>query len=353
MYVEVKKKLKQIIFIYLFEIIILKINGGTKMSKFVGLKRLTALAVGVALTASLVACGNNSKGNTTENSPSAVETGTASKLSGKIVIDGSSTVYPITMAVAEEFKNAQSDVEVSVAMAGTGGGMKKFVAGEIDICDASRPIKQEEIDQAKAKGIDFVELEIAYDGISVVVNKDNTWVDSITVDELNKIWAKDSTIKTWKEVNANWPAEPIKLYGPGTDSGTFEFFTEKINKKAKESRTDYTPSEDDNVLVQGIAGDKDALGYFGFAYYEENADKLKVLKIDAGKGPIEPTFDTIKNKSYAPLSRPLFIYINKAKLEQPQVKEFVKFYLENASTLSKEVGYIPLESYDTEKAKVK
>ncbi len=318
------------------------------MSKFFNMKRITALVVGVALSASLAACGNaNENGSNSASTSSA-----ASNLTGKVVIDGSSTVYPITSAVAEEFRNAQSGVEVSVAASGTGGGMKKFVAGEIDICDASRPIKQEEIDKAKANGIEYVELEVAYDGISVVVNKDNTWVDSITVEELNKIWAKDSTVKTWKDVNPNWPDQPLKLYGPGTDSGTFEYFSEVINKKAKEARTDFTPSEDDNVLVQGIAGDKNALGYFGFSYYEENADKLKVLKIDAGKGPIEPTFDTIKDKSYAPLSRPLFIYVNKAKLDQPQVKEFVNFYLANAADLTKEVGYIPLESYDAQKAKI-
>jgi len=323
------------------------------MSKLAISKRITALFVGVALTASLVACGSTDTASSSESSlASTSASSVASKLSGKIVIDGSSTVYPITMAVAEEFRSAQPDVEVSVAMAGTGGGMKKFVVGEIDICDASRPIKQEEIDLAKANGIDFLELEVAYDGISVVVNKDNTWAKTITIAELNKIWAKGSTVKTWKEVNASWPDEPIKLYGPGTDSGTFEYFTEAVNKVAKESRTDYTPSEDDNVLVQGIAGDKDAMGYFGFAYYEENTDKLNVLKIDAGKGPIEPTFETIMDKSYSPLSRPLFIYINKAKLEQPQVKEFAKFYIDNAATLSKEVGYVPLESYDAIKAKI-
>lgn len=319
------------------------------MSKFISLKRITVLAVGVALIASLAACGNS----TTNNAATGSTSGTASNLGGKIIIDGSSTVYPVTMAVAEEFKNVQPKVEVSVAMAGTGGGMKKFVTGDIDICNASRPIKQEEADKAKEKGIEYVELEIAYDGISVVVNKDNTWLDSITVAELNKIWAKDSTVKNWKDVNASWPDEPIKLYGPGTDSGTFEFFTEKINKKAKEARKDFTPSEDDNVLVQGIAGDKNALGYFGFAYYEENTDKLKVLKIDDGKGPIEPTFESILDKTYSPLSRPLYIYINKAKLEQPQVKEFVNFYIDNAATLSKEVGYVPLEDYDEIKAKIK
>ncbi len=317
------------------------------MRNSVLMKRLTALALGLAMTAAAAGCGSGADNANSSASSS------AEKLGGQIVIDGSSTVYPITMAVAEEFKNVQPGVEVSVAMSGTGGGMKKFAAGEIDICDASRPIKQEEIDQAKAKGIDYVELEVAYDGISVVVNKDNTWVDSITTAELNKIWAKDSQVKTWKDVNPAWPAEPLKLYGPGTDSGTFEFFTEQINKKAKESRTDYTPSEDDNVLVQGIAGDKDAMGYFGFAYYEENQDKLRVLKIDNGKGPIEPTAESIKDKSYSPLSRPLFIYINKAKMDQPQVKAFIQYYIDNAATLSEEVGYVPLDNYDAIKEKIK
>ncbi len=322
------------------------------MKKSIALKRLCSLAIGVAMAVTIAACGNNTN-NTDSTGEAKNSSGSAQQLSGQIVVDGSSTVYPITMAVAEEFKNEQPDVEVSVAMSGTGGGMKKFAAGEIDICDASRTIKQEEIDKAKANGIEYIELEVAYDGISVVVNKDNTWVDSITTAELNKIWAKDSKVKTWKDVNPAWPAEPLKLYGPGTDSGTFEFFTEKINKKAKDARTDFTPSEDDNVLVQGIAGDKDAMGYFGFAYYEENMDKLKVLKIDDGKGPIEPTAQTIKDKTYSPLSRPLFIYVNKAKMNQPQVKAFVKYYLDNAATLSKEVGYIPLENYDAELAKIK
>ncbi len=319
------------------------------MKKTIKFKGLCALALSFALITSVTACGT--KDNAGETSKGGTQT--QGELSGKIVIDGSSTVYPITMAVAEEFRNEQPDVEVSVAMSGTGGGMKKFTAGEIDICNASRHIKQEEADKAKANGIEYIMLEVAYDGISVVVNKDNTWAESITVEELNKLWAKDSTVKTWKQVNASWPDEPIKLYGPGTDSGTFEYFTEAINKKAKEARTDFTPSEDDNVLVQGIAGDKNALGYFGFAYYEENIDKLKVLKIDAGKGPIEPTFDTIKDKSYAPLSRPLFVYVNKAKLDQPQIKAFMQYYLDIANDIAKEVGYIPLESYDAEKAKIK
>ncbi|MCX7921419.1 MAG: PstS family phosphate ABC transporter substrate-binding protein [Clostridia bacterium] len=308
---------------------------------------ISTLALSLIVTAGCGnQAGNNTEGDKKENTAA---TDTNKDLSGKIAVDGSSTVYPITMAVAEEFKSANPNVEVSVAMAGTGGGMKKFYAGEIDICDASRPIKEEEIEKCKEKGIEYVEFMVAYDGISVVVNKDNNWVDSITAEELKKIWEKDSKVKKWKDVNPAWPDAEIKLYGPGTDSGTFEFFTKAINGKEKESRTDFTPSEDDNVIVQGVSGDKNAMGYFGFAYYEENADKLKVLKI----GGIEPTFDSIKDLSYKPLSRPLYIYVNKAKLEQEHVKTFVKFYLENADTLVKDVKYVPLTDYKDELAKIK
>lgn len=339
------------------------------MSRLKILKMIIVLAIGALLTISLISCGKNikssessdsessssssSKNSSKSSSKSSSNSSSESKLSGNIIIDGSSSVYPLTSKIAEEFKSEEPGVKVSVAMSGTGGGMKKFVAGEIDICDASRQIKQEEIDKAKEKGIDYIEVEIAYDGIIVAVNKDNDWADSITVEELNKIWSKDSKIKTWKEVNPKWPSEPLKLYGPGKDSGTFEFFTDKINKKASESRKDYTPSEDDNALVKGVTSDKNALGYFGFAYYFENKDKLKALKIDAGKGPVEPSFDTILDKLYNPLTRPLFIYINKTMLEQPQVKKFVNFYLEKAETISKDIGYVPLESYDVEKGKIK
>ena len=316
------------------------------MKNIMKLLVIAILVFGLVMTA---ACGSKTA---VEEPKADAPKGEEKKLSGKIVIDGSSTVYPITAAVAEEFKTAQAGVEVSVTLSGTGGGMKKFAAGEIDICDASRPIKKEEAEAAKAKGIDFIEFMVAYDGISVVVNKDSK-LDSIKVEELNKIWAKDSKIKKWNEVNPAWPDAEIKLYGPGTDSGTFEFFTEVINKKAKESRTDYTPSEDDNVLVQGIAGDKNAMGYFGYAYYEENKDKLKVLKIDAGKGAIAPTFDTIKDGSYAPLSRPLFIYVSSKAMEQEHIKEFLKFYLENAPQIVKDVKYVPLSDYSKELEKLK
>lgn len=264
------------------------------------------------------------------------------KLTGEIKIDGSSTVFPITEAIAEEFRAAYPDVKIPVGVSGTGGGFKKFAAKETDISNASRPIKDGEAEAAKANGVEYIELMVAYDGLSVLVNPANTWVDSLTVEELKKIWGPDSTVKTWKDVRAEWPAEEIKLYAPGTDSGTFDYFTEVINGKSGAIRPDFIGSEDDNVLVQGIAGDKNAIGFFGYAYYEENKDKLKVVKIDNGNGAIEPTFETIKSGSYAPLSRPIFIYVNKASLEKPEVKAFVTFYLETAKDIVKEVGYIAL-----------
>lgn len=278
----------------------------------------------------------------TATSADATPTAEEAKLTGEIKIDGSSTVFPITEAIAEEFLAAHPDVKVPVGVSGTGGGFKKWIAKETDINDASRQIKEQEATDAKAAGIEFVEVKVAFDGLSVLVNPENTWVESMTVEELKKIWAPDSTVKTWKDVRPEWPADPIKLYAPGTDSGTFDYFTEVINGKSGAIRPDFTASEDDNVLVQGIAGDKNALGFFGFAYYEENQDKLKLVSVDNGKGPVAPTFDTIKDGSYAPLSRPLFMYINKEALARPEVKTFMTFYLENAKDLVKEVGYVAL-----------
>ncbi|MCX7904776.1 MAG: PstS family phosphate ABC transporter substrate-binding protein [Caloramator sp.] len=261
------------------------------------------------------------------------------KLAGTIKIDGSSTVYPITQAVAEEFNKQNPDVNITVGISGTGGGFKKFVVGETDINDASRKVKDEELEKAKANGIEMMELEVAYDGIAVVVNKDNNWVDDITTEELKMIWDKDSKVVYWSDVRPEWPKEKIKLYGPGTDSGTFDYFTAEINGEEKRIRTDYTASEDDNVLVQGVAGDKYAMGFFGHSYYEENKDNLKALKING----VEPTTENIRNGSYKPLSRPLFIYVNTKSLERPELKAFVKFYLEKAKDLVEQVGYVPLE----------
>lgn len=271
-------------------------------------------------------------------------------ISGEIKIDGSSTVFPITEAVAEEFRGSYPDVRVTVGVSGTGGGFKKFVAKEIDINDASRSIKDKEINAAQENAVEYEELAVAFDGISVVVNKNNTWVEDLTVEELEKIWAPDSTVNTWQDVRPEWPAEEIKLYAPGTDSGTFDYFTEEINGKSGAIRPDFTPSEDDNVLVRGIAGDKNALGFFGFAYYLENADKIKIIKIDNGNGAIEPTFETIKDGSYAPLSRPLFMYVNKESVQRAEVKEFIKFYLNEGRQLVPEVGYVALPDADYEES---
>ena len=263
-------------------------------------------------------------------------------LSGKIRIDGSSTVFPITEAVAEEFQKLHRKVRVTVGISGTGGGFKKFTTGQTDINDASRPIKGKEKDKAAKNGIDYIDLPVAYDGLSVVINPKNDFLDYLTVTELRKIWQPGSTVKNWNDVRPDWPNKPIKLYGPGADSGTFDYFTKKINGKSQASRSDYTASEDDNVLVMGVAGDTYSLGYFGYAYYKENQDKLKVVAIDGGDGPIKPSEKTINDGTYKPLSRPIFIYVSNKAAKRPVIKEFVSFYLKNATVLSKEVGYVPL-----------
>lgn len=266
------------------------------------------------------------------------------KLSGTIEIDGSSTVFPITQAVAEEFQKINADVKVNVGISGTGGGFKRFTKGETDISDASRPISTSEKDLATTNKINYVELKIALDGLAVVVNSQNTWVDYMTTGELKMIWNANSTVTKWSDVRPTWPDQPLHLYGPGTDSGTFDYFTEVINGKAKSSRADFTASEDDNILVQGISGDQNSLGYFGYAYYAENKDKLKVVPIDSGVGPVTPNDTTITSNTYTPLSRPLFIYVNTAALKRPEVKAFVEFYMVNGEALVHEVGYTPLAS---------
>ncbi len=267
---------------------------------------------------------------------------TAPKLIGTIEIDGSSTVFPITAAVAEEFQNVNPDVRVNVGISGTGGGFKRFTVGEIEISDASRPITNSEAQTAQQNGVEYIEFRVALDGLSVVVNSQNTWVDYMTVQELNMTWRPSSAVTKWSDIRSSWPSEPIHLYGPGTDSGTFDYFTEVIVGEAGASRPDYTASEDDNILVQGIAGDTYALGYFGYAYYAENTDKLKIVPIDSGSGPVTPSDQTINSGQYVPLSRPLFIYVNKESLERAEVRAFVRFYMENGEQLVAEVGYTPL-----------
>jgi phosphate transport system substrate-binding protein len=266
----------------------------------------------------------------------------AQGLTGSIAVDGSSTVYPITEAVAEEFGRTNPKVKVTVGISGTGGGFKRFAKGETDISDASRPIKSSEAETCATNNIAFIELPVAFDALTVVVNPKNTWATSLTVEELKKIWEPESKIKNWSEVRKGFPNKALKLYGPGTDSGTFDYFTEAICGKGGASRSDYTASEDDNTLVQGVAGDEGALGYFGLAYFEENSKKLKAVSIDGGKGPVAPSLETAKNGKYSPLSRPLFIYVNKHRTSRKQLDAFVNFYLRNAGKLSKEVGYIPL-----------
>jgi phosphate transport system substrate-binding protein len=301
---------------------------------------LAALALAGAALA--IACGDGDEGNGGAGTP-------GPQLSGSIAIDGSSTVFPITEAVAEEFGKVQRNVRVTVGISGTGGGFQKFCNGETLISDASRPIKQSEIDACAAKGIQFIELPVAFDALSVVVNPQNTWATCMTVEELKKLWepAAQGVITRWNQIRPDWPDQPIKLYGPGTDSGTFDYFTEAVVGKEKASRGDYTASEDDNVLVQGISSDEGALGYFGFAYYAENKDKLKLVPVDDGKaengaGAVAPSQDTVRDGTYQPLSRPLFIYVSKKSLERPEVAAFVRFYTTQGAALSAEVGYIPL-----------
>jgi phosphate transport system substrate-binding protein len=265
-----------------------------------------------------------------------------------IKVDGSSTVYPITEAMAEEFQKA-TKTNVTVGESGTGAGFKKFCRGETDISNASRPILQKEMDACKEAGIQYIELPVAFDALTVVVNPKNDFVKSLSVAELNAIWKSGSSVKNWKQVNPAYPDKALALYGPGTASGTFDYFTEAINGKAKSSRTDYTPSEDDNVLVQGVSGNAGGLAYFGYAYYEENKDKLRAVPISAkaGSPAVMPSPEAVKDGTYQPLSRPLFIYVNAtAAAFKPEVKAFVNFYLENAPKLVAEVKYVPLPADD-------
>jgi phosphate transport system substrate-binding protein len=269
-------------------------------------------------------------------------------------IDGSSTVYPVTEAVAEEFQAKNPNIKVTVGISGTGGGFKKLVRNEIDIADASRPISTKEMEDARANGIEFIELPIAFDALTVVVNNKNTWLKELTVADLKKMWEPDAQgkITRWNQVRPEWPDAELKLYGAGSDSGTFDYFTEAVNGKSKASRGDYTASEDDNTLVQGVSTDKTAIGYFGYAYYYANQDKLRAVPIvnKAGKGVL-PSEATAHDGSYNPLARPIFIYVNKKSLQtRPEVKLFVEFYLKNAADLIKEVHYMPLPDSAYEKA---
>ena len=291
----------------------------------------------------------------------AITTGSPAQaeLAGEINIDGSSTVYPITQFVAETFHDLNKKVKITVGFSGTGGGMKKFAAGETDISCASRPIKAKEDAKLKEAGIDYIELPVAYDGLSIVVNKNNTWAKSLTVDQLKKMFlaSNKGKVKTWQDVNPEWPAIEIKMYIPGTDSGTFDYFKEVIVGKSEDAiRDDVSESEDDNVLVTGIKGDRGAIGFFGAAYYFANKDVLRAVPIVNKDGKaVTPAPDTIESGNYNPFSRPLFIYVKKSSLERPEVKAFVDFYLADAGDFSEEVGYVALPGkvYDRAEANVK
>jgi phosphate transport system substrate-binding protein len=263
-----------------------------------------------------------------------------------VKVDGSSTVFPVTEAVAEDFQVAKKrSVHVTVGISGTGGGFKKFCRGETDVSNASRPILRKEMDDCKAAGIEYIELPVAFDALTVVINPKNNFVKQLTIAEMKKMWepAAQGKVTTWNQVNPAWPNQPMKLFGPGADSGTFDYFTEAVVGKSKSSRGDFTASEDDNVLVQGVARDVNSLGYFGFAYYVENRDKLKAVPIVNEKGqPVTPSMEAVERGSYSPLSRPIFIYVSVKSLQKPEVKEFVEYYLQNGGKLAREVKYVPL-----------
>lgn len=301
---------------------------------------IAALAISSALV--LAACGGGSSSDSSASGDP--------NLTGSVRIDGSSTVYPLTALAAEDFMAANPGVQVTVGSSGTGGGFEKFCRGETDANDASRAIKEEEAAACEAAGIQFAQLQVAVDALTVVVNKANTWATCLTVEELGAIWAPGSTVNNWNQVRPDFPDVPLQLFGAGTDSGTFDYFTDAINGEEGASRTDYTPTEDDNVTVQGVSGSEGGLGYFGFTYFEENADKLTAVQIDSGAGCVAPSVETAQDGTYTPLARPLFIYPSKQALAKPEVKAFFDFYVANDATIAADALFIPLN--EEQKAKL-
>ena len=309
-------------------------------------RRLLAAGAGFAAFTGLAACGPD----TADNDPAETVQGTASEagamadLAGTILVDGSSTVSPVTQAVAEEFTKIHPNVRIPVGISGSGGGFEKFCIGETDLSNASRAIKESEAATCQASGIEFVELTVAFDGLAVLANPRVDWVDCLTVDELNRIWGPEAEdhITSWSQVRGGFPDEELVLYGPGVDSGTFDYFTDVINGDEGLSRGDFTASEDDNVLVQGIAGDSSSTGFLGLAYYAANADRLKLVAVDGGSGCVLPSEATVNDGTYAPLSRPLYFYVSKRAAERPEVEAFIHFYLENAKNVAADVGYVAL-----------
>jgi phosphate transport system substrate-binding protein len=279
--------------------------------------------------------------------------GGGGNLSGTIQIDGSSTLGPESEAAAELFREENPDVRITVGISGTGGGFEKFCAGETDISDASRPIKEEEVDACKKKGISYEEVQVANDGLAVVVNPDNDWAECLTTAELKKIWEPGSDVSNWNQVKSDYPDESMKLFGAGTDSGTFDYFTEAINGEEGATRKDYSPTEDDNVTVQGVSGGKGNLGYFGLSYAIENEGKVRAVQVDSGDGCVEPTSETVQNGTYKPLSRPLFIYPSQEALQREEVRAFVEFYVDNQEAIAEQAQYVPMTDEQVQESKDK
>jgi len=303
-----------------------------------GRHSVRSVAIAAVLVAALAACGNDdepSAGGTTSQAP---------QLSGSIAIDGSSTVAPLTQVASELFNEQQPGVQISVGTSGTGGGFEKFCAGETDISDASRAIEDDEKAACETGGVAYEEFTIANDAITVVVSKENDWAQCLTVDQLKKIWepAAEGKITNWNQVDPSFPDQALDLYGPGTDSGTFDYFTAEINGEEGASRTDYQPSEDDNVIASGVAGSAGGLGYFGLSYFEENQGTLNAVQVDSGSGCVAPSLETAQGGTYTPLSRPLYIYPKAASLSRPEVLAFVEYYVENADQIAQEAGFVPL-----------
>ena len=301
----------------------------------------------LSLALLLAGCGGDRGGGGDDNGGAAVD----SDLSGRIQADGSSTVGPYTTAAAEQFRGVHPDVQITVGVSGTGGGFERFCTGETDLSNASRAIKDEESAACAAKGIEHVEFQIANDALTVVVNPENDWVDCLTVAQLRKIWDTGSKVESWRDVDPSFPDVTMKLYGAGTDSGTFDYFTDAINGEEGRSRSDYSATEDDNVTVQGVSGDEGALGYFGLSYYEQNKDALKTVEIDDGDGCVAPSVETAQNGTYKPLSRPLFIYAKQESFDRPEVHAFVEFILDNERAIAEAAQFVPLTDEQLAKAK--
>ena len=312
-------------------------------------RTITKLALPLALLALMAGCGGD-RGGDDEASGTTTAASEGTGLSGRIQADGSSTVGPYTTAAAERFQQVEGDVQITVGVSGTGGGFERFCRGETDLSNASRAIDEEEAAICETAGIEPVEFQIANDALTVVVNQDNDWATCLTVEQLKTIWEPGSKVNNWNQVDPSFPDQELKLFGAGTDSGTFDYFTDAINGEEGASRSDYSATEDDNVTVQGVSGDKGALGYFGFSYFEENQDTLKAVEIDSGDGCVAPSVETAQDGTYEPLSRPLFVYAKKEALERPEVEAFIRYMIDNETEIAEASKFVPLTDEQLEQA---